>query len=72
MSAPDPHLSDVSLRNWQRIQGGYERMILGKAIEIEGVQFRFKHRASVEGDSAALGIVLVGCDQRGEWLPAHG
>lgn len=69
---PDPRLSDISLRNWQRIQDGYERMASGKAIQIEGVQFRFKHRATVEQDANALGIVLMGRDERGEWLPAHG
>jgi len=67
----DPRLSDISLRNWQRIQAGYDRLIDGRGIQIEGVQFRFQHRAKLEQDQQALGLVLVGRDERGIWLPAH-
>lgn len=71
MLDPDPKLSEISLRNYRRVQDGYDRMIAGKAVQIEGVQFRFRKRCDVEGKSDAFGLVLVGRDERGEWLPAH-
>jgi hypothetical protein len=77
MATPDPRLSDISLRNWWKIQAGYDRLMDGRGIQIEGAQFRFRQRCKVEltgegePDYTALGLVLVGRIDGGDWTPAH-
>lgn len=72
MQTPDPILYDIVLRNPHRIQAGYDRMIDGKAIQIEGAHFRLRTRYGMAGESVeATGLVLIGRDERGEWLPCQ-
>lgn len=72
MQNADQTLQEITHRNATRVQAGMERMLDGKAIQIEGAQFRLRLRCSLTGESAnAMGLVLVGRDERGEWLPCH-
>tara|TARA_Y100001934_G_C12207151_1_gene704164 strand:- start:733 stop:951 length:219 start_codon:yes stop_codon:yes gene_type:complete len=67
----DRKLQEHVHQNARRIQSGMDRMLDHKALQIDGVQFRLRTRMSVEGDNQALGLVLMGRDDRGEWLPCH-
>lgn len=71
MLEADLKLQDIVHRNASRIQAGMDRMLDQRAIQIDGVQFRLKTRLNLEDDKHALGLVLIGKDERKEWLPCH-
>lgn len=68
----DRSLQEHAHRHARRIQDGMDRMLDRKAIQIDGVQFRLRMRCRMEGEpDNAMGLVLIGRDKRGEWLPCH-
>lgn len=72
MQTADTRLQGLVHRNAARIQAGLDRMLDHKAVQIDGAQFRLKPRFRLEGENEhAYGLVLIGRDERGEWLPCH-